>query len=237
MAATFYDKCSFHSVFFSLSFSFFISCSAPETQILAHCSPSVLRIPFPPTYVATLTCQPHTYSTHSLYAKSHTDTVNITPYHTVLTTYKNMKIYRSCKHAWHHKNWDIKLLQYSETEKCWLSCPQIAKGEKKKNLCFLSSAIVNPPSPWALYLRGCFSGLLHPGTLRALCDSVDREVTVTEVSKHTQCRRNSVCYNPWYFIAGTSNSAVTRTVLVFVFFSCCTAGLMTQQICGSTVSV
>lgn len=38
------------------SFSFFISCSAPETQILSHRLPSVIQTLFPPTSMATLTC-------------------------------------------------------------------------------------------------------------------------------------------------------------------------------------
>lgn len=46
MAATISDKRFSHSIF-SFSFSFFISCSAPEIQILTHCSPSVFPTLFP----------------------------------------------------------------------------------------------------------------------------------------------------------------------------------------------
>lgn len=71
MAAALDDKCSLHPIpshpsLPLLSFSFFISCSAPETQILAHGSPSVLPTLSPPTSAATLTYHTHrTLQTHS----------------------------------------------------------------------------------------------------------------------------------------------------------------------------
>lgn len=65
----------------------------------------------------------------------------------------------------------------------------MTKKKEKENLSLFLSSILSPPSPSALS-ESLFLGLdsqLHPGTLRALCDSGDKEEAATKVSKHTHC--------------------------------------------------
>lgn len=53
-------------------------------------------------------------------------------------------------------------------------------------------SVLSPLQPSALYPSpfSGFDSLLGPGTLRALCDSGDKQVAVTKFSKHIQCHRN-----------------------------------------------
>lgn len=74
--------------------------------------------------------------------------------------------------------------------------PADHKKEEKIPLHPLSS--IEPPVAYSSFSESLFSGLdflLHPGTVRALCDSCDKEVAVTKVSKRTQCHKNSVHCN------------------------------------------
>lgn len=153
-------------IFFSFftplfSFSFFISCSAPETA-------------------ATLTCQPHT---HTVYEESHTQTYT---QHMKSHTYKHgltmilchtvLWIYRkSRKHTEEHKNKytlnycnDYPILHRDILRLRCASHLACRPQKRKKNKAFsplspsfLLSSILNPPLLSALYLRGCFQ-VLNP---------------------------------------------------------------------------
>lgn len=194
------------------SFSFFISCSAPETQILAHCSPSVLPTLFPPTYVATPTCQlcthPHTHTqthTNTVYICTVTDIDRDSISNHVILWGEYIRKQQTCLTT--QTQVHLNLLQclcyltqnHSEIETCWSSCLQITKKKNGSPFSLLYS-ILSSPHRLQLFIESVFSGLdslLHPGTLRALCDSGDKEVAVTKVSKHTQCHRHSVLCNPF----------------------------------------
>lgn len=64
--------------------------------------------------------------------------------------------------------------------------------KKKRKRKSLSVPLFNPKPPvaFSFLAESLFLGLdsqLHPGTLRALCDSGDKEEAATKVSKHTHC--------------------------------------------------
>lgn len=167
--------------FFSFSFSFFISCSAPETQILTHCSR-----PSPPPHMWT---RWHVSRKIQSYTQTWTqyDTFTVLPIcrkdatmHEDTHTNKYILSYCSGDAVWHRTTLRLRRAGH-------LDC------KEKTSLFFL---LLSPPSLSALYLS-LFSGLnslLHPGTLRALCDSGDKEGDTkkqrTKEAKLTQCNRN-----------------------------------------------
>lgn len=168
--------------FFPFSFSFFISCTAPETQILSHCPPLSALNPIPSHLHG------HNDMSHSILdIDSHRSRhgLNIIPYLLCSEYMGKQQTYIKTQiqiHPWASAIQSYLILNQFKIE-CWSSCLQMTKLSLSPSLPLFNP---KPTITFSSLSEGLFLGLLHPATLRALCDSNDKEVTATAVPTHLE---------------------------------------------------